>query len=156
MGELVDRSSMSDASGVPESGDTPAPELRLLDALFRLSKTVLSDARTHVVAAADLDLADFLVLRSIQFGVDTPGDLVRDLGLNPAVVSRAITKLANAGYVDRRIDPKDSRRSRIDLTEEGARTNAAIAARVRPGLAQRLDRLDPDRVRILLETLEML
>ncbi|MFJ4658865.1 MarR family winged helix-turn-helix transcriptional regulator [Nocardia sp. NPDC088792] len=138
------------------SDPTPASELRLLDALFRLSKTVLADARTHVVAAADLDLADFLVLRSIELGVDTPGDLVRDLGLNPAVVSRALTKLAKAGFVDRSIDPEDSRRSRVALTAEGARTNASIAARVRPGLAQRLDRLDPDRVRILLETLEML
>jgi|GEM_PF-3510045 len=156
MGEHVDQSSMLDASRAPELSDTPTPELRLLDALFRLSKTMLSDARTHVVAAADLDLADFLVLRSIQFGVGTPGDLVRDLGLNPAVISRAITKLAKAGYVDRRIDSEDSRRSHIDLTEEGERTNAAIAARVRPGLAQRLGRLDPDRVRILLETLEML
>jgi DNA-binding MarR family transcriptional regulator len=134
----------------------PTPELRLLDALFRLSKSVLADARTHVAAAADLDLADFLTLRTIEFGVDTPGGLVQDLGLNPAVVSRALTRLARAGLVDRRIDPDDSRRSRVALTEEGTRTNAAIAARIRPGLARRLEQLDPDRVRILLDSLEQL
>jgi DNA-binding MarR family transcriptional regulator len=136
------------------SDPAAAPELRLLDALFRLSKSVLADARTHVASAADLDLADFLTLRTIEFGVDTPGGLVRDLGLNPAVVSRALTKLAKAGLVDRRIDPEDSRRSRVELTEAGVRATAAIAARIRPGLAQRLGRLDPDRVQILLESLE--
>jgi DNA-binding MarR family transcriptional regulator len=138
------------------SDPSPAPELRLLDALFRLNKSVLADARTHVGAAADLDLADFLTLRTIDIGVDTPGGLVRDLGLNPAAVSRALTKLARAGLIERRIDPDDSRRSRVELTKRGRRTTAAIAARIRPGLAQRLQRLEPNRIETLLESLETL
>ena len=138
------------------SDPSPAPELRLLDALFRLNKSVLADARTHVGAAADLDLADFLTLRTIDIGVDTPGGLVRDLGLNPAAVSRALTKLARAGLIERRIDPDDFRRSRVELTKRGRRTTAAIAARIRPGLAQRLQRLEPNRIETLLESLETL
>jgi DNA-binding MarR family transcriptional regulator len=138
------------------SDPSPAPELRLLDALFRLNKSVLADARTHVAAAADLDLADFLTLRTIEIGVDTPGGLVRDLGLHPAAVSRALTKLTRAGLIERRIDPDDSRRSRVELTKRGRRTTAAIAARIRPGLAQRLQRLEPDRIETLLESLETL
>ncbi|MDT5126761.1 MAG: hypothetical protein QOH54_2405 [Mycobacterium sp.] len=138
------------------SDSQPAPELRLLDAVFRLNKSVLADARTHVAAAADLDLADFLTLRTIELGVDTPGGLIRDLGLNPAVVSRALTKLTRAGLIERRIDSTDSRRSRVDLTEAGARTTAAIGARIRPGLAKRLQQLDPDRIETFLESLETL
>ena len=132
------------------------PELRLLDALFRLNKSVLADARTHVAAAADLDLADFLTLRTIELGVDTPGGLVGDLGLNPAVVSRALTRLTRAGLIERRIDTDDSRRSRVELTEAGTRTTAAIGARIAPRLAERLRRLDPDRVAALLDSLETL
>jgi DNA-binding MarR family transcriptional regulator len=138
------------------SDPSAAPELRLLDALFRLNKSVLADARTHVAAAADLDLADFLVLRTVELGVDTPGGLIRDLGLNPAVVSRALTKLTKAGLIERRIDSADSRRSRVDLTTKGTRTTAAIAARMRPGLARRLEHLDPDQVQALVEGLEAL
>ena len=138
------------------SDSQPAPELRLFDAVFRLNKSVLADARTHVAAAADLDLADFLTLRTIELGVDTPGGLIRDLGLNPAVVSRALTKLTRAGLIERRIDSTDSRRSRVDLTEAGARTTAAIGARIRPGLAKRLQQLDPDRIETFLESLETL
>jgi DNA-binding MarR family transcriptional regulator len=138
------------------SDTATAPELRLLDALFRLNKSVLADVRTHVAAAADLDLADFLALRTIELGVDTPGGLVQDLGLNPAVVSRALTKLHRAGLIERRIDRDDSRRSRVTLTGDGARTTAAIAARIRPCLAQRLRRLHPERIQALLESLETL
>ena len=137
------------------SDPSPAPELRLLDVLFRLNKSV-ADARTHVAAAADLDLADFLTLRTIDIGVDTPGGLVRDLGLNPAAVSRALTKLTRAGLIERRIDPDDFRRSRVELTKRGRRTTAAIAARIRPGLTQRLQRLEPNRIETLLESLETL
>ncbi|WP_329065161.1 MarR family winged helix-turn-helix transcriptional regulator [Amycolatopsis sp. NBC_01480] len=134
----------------------PAPELRLLDAVFRLQKSALADARAHVAEAADLDLADFFLLRTIVLGVDTPGGLVSDLGLNPAVVSRALTRLVKAGLIERRIDPEDSRRSRVTLTAEGERTTAAIAARVRPGLARRLEKLAPDQVESFLEALEAL
>jgi DNA-binding MarR family transcriptional regulator len=134
----------------------PAPELRLLDAVFRLQKSALADARTHVAEAADLDLTDFFLLRTIVLGIDTPGGLVSDLGLNPAVVSRALTRLVKAGLIERRIDPVDSRRSRVTLTGEGERTTAAIAARVRPGLARRLRKLAPEQVESFLDALETL
>lgn len=133
-----------------------ATELQLFDALFRLNKFVLADVRTHIASAADLDLGDFLTLRSIELGVDTPGGLARDLGFNPAVVSRALTKLVKAGLIERRIDADDSRRSRVELTEEGLRTSAAIGAQIRPGLAQRLKRLNAQQIRTLLECFEIL
>jgi DNA-binding MarR family transcriptional regulator len=136
--------------------DTNPPELRLLDALFRLNKSVLADVRIHVAAAGDLDLVDFLALRTIELGIDTPGDLARDLGLNPAVISRTLTKLTHARMIQRHIDVADSRRSRITLTSKGAQTIAAIAARVRPGLAARLNGLAAKEVSQLLDTLERL
>lgn len=138
------------------SSPRAATELRVFDALFRLNKFVLADVRTHITATADLDLADFLTLRSVELGIDTPGGLTRDLGFNPAVISRALTKLAKAGLVDRRIDSEDSRRSRVQLTAEGQRTTAAIGARIQPGLARRLQRLSPHQIHTLLECFEIL
>jgi DNA-binding MarR family transcriptional regulator len=149
---------MSTVAGcyTPVVGDTTPPELRLLDALFRLNKSVLADARIHVAAAADLDLVDFLALRTIELGIDTPGGLARDLGLNPAVISRTLTKLTHAGMIERHIDAEDSRRSRVTLTTTGAEANAAIAARVRPRLAERLNGLAPKEAARLLDILERL
>ncbi|MGH7292857.1 MAG: hypothetical protein ACREJT_16680, partial [Myxococcota bacterium] len=65
-----------------------------------------------------------------------------------------MTKLTKAGLIGRRIDRDDLRRSRVDLTKKGARITAVIAARIRPGLAQRLEHLDPERVQAVLECLE--
>ncbi|MGF0308956.1 MarR family winged helix-turn-helix transcriptional regulator [Rhodococcus sp. IEGM1428] len=136
--------------------DTDAPELQLLDALYRLNKLVLTDARVHVSAVAHLDLVDFLVLRTVKVGIDTPGDLVVDLGLNPSMLSRSLSKLADAGLVIREIDSADSRRSRIRLTDDGVRTTADIGGRMRPSLSRRLQLLPPDRIRVLLDSLEIL
>ncbi|KQY09273.1 hypothetical protein ASD37_02085 [Mycobacterium sp. Root135] len=136
--------------------NTDAPELQLLDALYRLNKLVVADARVHVVATAHLDLVDFLVLRTVKLGVDTPSDLVSDLGLNPSVLSRALSKLADSGLVTREIDLADSRRSRIRLTDNGVKTTDDIGERLRPSLARRLRLLSPDQTRILLESLEIL
>jgi DNA-binding MarR family transcriptional regulator len=99
---------------------------------------------------------DFLVLRTVKLGVDTPSDLVSDLGLNPSVLSRSLSKLADAGLVTREIDLADSRRSRIRLTDNGVQTTDDIGERLRPSLAQRLGLLTPDQTRILLESLEIL
>ncbi|KAA0096061.1 MarR family transcriptional regulator [Mycolicibacterium sp. P1-18] len=136
--------------------DTDAPELRLLDGLYRLNKLVVADARVHVAATAHLDLVDFLVLRTVKLGVDTPSDLVSDLGLNPSVLSRSLSKLADSGLVTRQIELTDSRRSRIRLTDNGVQTTDDIGARLQPSLAQRLRLLTPDQTRILLESLEIL
>jgi inosine-uridine nucleoside N-ribohydrolase len=56
--------------------------------------------------------------------------------------------------IQRHIDGEDSRRSRITLTAMGAQTNVAIAARVRPGLAERLNGLEAKEVGRLLDILE--
>jgi hypothetical protein len=63
---------------------------------------------------------------------------------------------AMAVSIQRHIDVADSRRSRITLTSKGAQTIAAIAARVRPGLAARLNGLAAKEVGQLLDTLERL
>jgi hypothetical protein len=46
--------------------------------------------------------------------------------------------------------------TRVELTEEGMRTTAAIAARIQPGLAKRLGRLDQHRIEVLLASFETL
>jgi DNA-binding MarR family transcriptional regulator len=133
-----------------------AVEMRLLDALYRLNKSVLGAARTHVAAVSKLDLVDFLILRSIELGIDGPGDLVRDLGLHASVISRAVTKLAKAGLLTRAVDPADSRRSYLTLTPAAEVAISEVEDRVRPMLHDRLERLTSDQVATLLECFDIL
>ena len=136
--------------------DQRAVEMRLLDALYRLNKSVLGAARTHVAAVAKLDLVDFLILRSIELGVDGPGDLVRDLGLHASVVSRAVTKLAKAGLVVRTVDAVDSRRSYLTLTPAAEVAISEVEGRVQPMLHDRLGRLTAQQITTLLECFDIL
>lgn len=133
-----------------------APELQLLDGLFRLNRSILADVRAHISAAGELDLADFVTLRTIEGGADSPGDLARGLGLNPSVLSRSLTKLVKAGLVIREIDAGDSRRSRLKLTEAGSAATAQLTNCVRPYLAERLERLQPERIADLLDCFTIL
>jgi DNA-binding MarR family transcriptional regulator len=105
---------------------------------------------------AKLDLVDFLILRSIELGVDGPGDLVRDLGLHASVVSRAVTKLAKAGLVVRAVDPADSRRSYLTLTPAAEVAISEVEGRVQPMLHDRLGRLTSQQIATLLECFDIL
>lgn len=136
--------------------DDRAVEMRLLDALYRLNKSVLGAARTHVAAVAKLDLVDFLILRSIELGIDGPGELVRDLGLHASVVSRAVTKLARAGLLVRAVDPSDSRRSTLTLTPAAEVAVSDVEGRVGPMLRDRLGRLTSHQINTLLECFDIL
>src|SRR5262245_17262840 len=46
-------------------------------------------------------------------------ELTRRLGVEPASVSKAIDRMENAGFIQRRADPDDARTNRIFLTEMG-------------------------------------
>jgi DNA-binding MarR family transcriptional regulator len=109
-----------------------------------------------VAAVAKLDLVDFLILRSIELGIDGPGDLVRDLGLHASVVSRAVTKLAKAGLIVRAIDPADSRRSYLTLTSAAEDAISEVEGRVRPMLHDRLGRLTAHQITTLMECFDIL
>ena len=117
--------------------------LEVIDLIYRLSRSLVNDIQGHVGAAAGLEMAEFALLRAVVGGTTSPSGLARDLRVHPAVISRTITRLVKAGLIERRLDPGDSRRVALALTDRGRATTDAIAARIRPSLRERLDAL-PD------------
>lgn len=67
------------------------------------------------------------------------GDLTRRLGLSKPTTSRHVTRLAEAGLVDSRPDPRDVRAVIITLTPPGAAEVGRLRAVRRARLAQVLD-----------------
>ncbi|MDP9455199.1 MAG: MarR family transcriptional regulator [Actinomycetota bacterium] len=49
----------------------------------------------------------------------TQSELVERLGVEPATVSKVLSRMEGAGLVARRRDPRDARSSRVYLTERG-------------------------------------
>lgn len=135
-------------------GDAEA--LELLDLLYRLSRSVIGDARRSTVDTAGLEMPEFVLLRAVVAGTTSPGELARELDSHPAAISRTVTQLVKAGLLERLPTADDSRRFTLALTTEGRKTTDAIAASVRPAIRERLTALTPQERADLLATLRVL
>ena len=99
---------------------------RMTAALARLVRTV-KHLSTRVAADLYGDLPSFgwaLLLPLEQHGAQRCSALAAQAGVDVSVVSRQVSALERAGYVERRPDPLDGRASLISLSAAGA---AALA-----------------------------
>ena len=61
----------------------------------------------------------------------THSELAAQLHIRPATVSRMVQRMEQAGFVERRPDPKDQRVSRVYLTREGVKIRTALQRAIR-------------------------
>ncbi len=93
---------------------------------FHLLREVLLTYRQmlrQLTAEMGLSGAQFEVLREMALagGRSTVSALSRELGVDPAAVSRLVAGLQRSGLVSRVKDERDGRRQPVVLTEEGRR-----------------------------------
>jgi DNA-binding MarR family transcriptional regulator len=75
----------------------------------------------------EVDRAGYLALRMLEaMGPVSTKALARALNLDASTVTRQISALENAGFVERCPDPSDGRSSTIVLTDDGHRTMAGV------------------------------
>jgi DNA-binding MarR family transcriptional regulator len=72
-----------------------------------------------------ITVSDYLVLALMRRGRSSPVELCRVLGRTAGGMSLTLDRLATAGWVDRRPDPRDRRRIIVELTAAG-RTKAEV------------------------------
>lgn len=73
-------------------------------------------------------------------------DLARDLGIDPAQLSRTLKRLADADLLVRIADPHDARRSATALTEQGRAVLAPLEAEQKRRVAESIAGLSPEAV----------
>lgn len=89
---------------------------------------------TELVGALDRRILDSphsltesrLLFEIAHADVSTAADLARDLRLDPAYLSRALRKLADAKLIERRPSPTDGRAAALRLTRQGQRAFDAL------------------------------
>lgn len=97
------------------------------------------------------------VLSSVaRLGPLRAGDLAEVEGLNPTLLSRVIGKLADAGFVRKKVDPKDARAWLIEITPSGAKEHQRIRAERGRLLRVGLESLPPHEAQHLREALPAL
>ena len=113
---------------------------------LRVSATRLA-RRLRQESSAGLTPSQLSALTSVELqGPLTLGRLAEHERVAPPSVTKVVTKLEEAGFVERRLDERDRRVAWLSITAAGADRLAQIRQRKTEWLAARLDALD-DRER---------
>ncbi|KQR04488.1 MarR family winged helix-turn-helix transcriptional regulator [Deinococcus sp. Leaf326] len=139
--------------------DSPLPQ----DELYGLVRLTLRLARHFrqrldepLEQAVGLNTGEVLVLSAIMDGCDTPSAVARRQSLPAPTVTRMVTKLADAGLVQRVTDPSDLRRQRLQLTAQGEATRLKTRESAQGIVQDNFGTLDPAQVSAALAALDTL
>ena len=120
--------------------DTCAREL--LEVMPLVMHDLRQTMRSH--SAPDLRVPE---LRSLAFLRHNPGsnltDLAEYIGVSLPSMSKLVDTLTYRGYIDRKPDPGDRRRVRLELTEAGQSVLSSAREAVKGAFAKRLAQLGP-------------
>ena len=126
---------------VPTSTDSAAIASRLRVSATRLARQLRQES------SSGLSPSQVSALTSVErHGPLTLGRLAEHERVAPPSVTKVVTKLEEAGFVERRLDERDRRVAWLSITAAGADRLAQIHQRKTEWLAARLDALD-DRER---------
>jgi DNA-binding MarR family transcriptional regulator len=112
----------------------------------------------RLTAETGLSGAQFEVMREMALadGRSTVSALSRELGVDPAAVSRLVANLQEAGYLSRQSDERDRRRQPVVLTEQGRGLMVAFHEKVHECELALAAALDPASVEIATRVLNSL
>ena len=98
---------------------------------------------------------DFAI-RSIDAGADTASELGRQLGVSKQAAAKTMAFLEERGYITAEVDPRDSRRRRFTVTNEGhalLRTGEQVFDELREQWAERIGAEELERLEEALSDL---
>ncbi|MHB1584840.1 MAG: MarR family winged helix-turn-helix transcriptional regulator [Acidimicrobiales bacterium] len=87
--------------------------------------------RLAAAGFGDLPQPGVWALMAIAGGAGDPGRLTARMGVSKQAVSKLVDRLVAAGYVERRPNPSDRRRTDLALSADGRRAVRVIATAVR-------------------------
>ncbi len=119
----------------------------------------LADAATAQLALRGHEkirpVHDFAI-RTIDAGADTASELARQLGVSKQAAAKTLAFLEERGYISAETDPRDSRRRRFAVTDEGhglLRTGEQVFDELRDQWAKRIGAEELERLELALSDL---
>ena len=127
-----------------------------LAARLRLGVTRLA-RRLRQETGGDITPSQLAALSTIERHQPmTVGDLSAHERVQPPTMTRVVSALVEAGFVAREPDTADRRIAWLRLTPEGARFLARGRTRKEAFLAKRLGRIEPERLAVLEQAVDLL
>lgn len=107
------------------------------DAVLTVTSQLVDAVRTAVVTSLDgtISLTQFEVMIALRdLGPMKLSELADHLGVNPSTSTRMVSRLVDAGMVDRHVNPAIRREVVLEVTDAGAATLRTVALRRRSRL----------------------
>lgn len=134
----------------PEQGDL-ATAYRLQLAVTRLARLLRSEVQVTLTPSQASALGTIAASGPI-----TLGDLAERERVAPPSVTRMVSRLEQAGYVQRSTDPSDGRVCRVSVTDAAEEMIAEARGRKADWLLQRMQDLSGSEKRALLDAVEVM
>jgi DNA-binding MarR family transcriptional regulator len=107
------------------SGDVAAAE-RALERLFRLTANRRMQSKQTAAVGADVTRAGYALMRCLERGELSLGDLARDCAMDPAAAGRQVKLLEDDGLLARESSADDARVTVVRLTADGRKVYRRI------------------------------
>jgi DNA-binding MarR family transcriptional regulator len=107
------------------SGDVAAAE-RALERLFRLTANRRMQPKQTAAVGADVTRAGYALLRCLEDGPSTLGDLARACAMDPAATGRQVKLLEDEGLLVRAPSADDARVTVVRMTSDGRKVYRRI------------------------------
>lgn len=111
--------------------------LQLARDALRLARALERGLDGALGSDVPFDGQEYLLLRLVQLGHETPSELARELNAPAANVSRALQRLEGLELLERSVDPSDHRRALLRLTPAGEASVDYARERVMAWLQER-------------------
>lgn len=118
---------------------------RLMESVQAIARRFALSERSDV-ACCGITVSQAATLDALRVsGPIRQGELGRRLGITPSTLTRNLTRLLDAGLVERLADPEDARASRIRLSRAGTRAVEEVRRQEQVFAQDVLERLPADR-----------
>lgn len=107
---------MTELTGSPRLGSEVTVFLRNM---YSLNLSIGQQLSPILNQRHGIDLRLHFILHAIDQGRVHPGAIAQSMGLPNSLITKHLDQLGHMGMLERAIDPADSRRIRVRLTEKG-------------------------------------
>ena len=116
-----------------------------LHSMHGLNMSIVQELSPVLEQQQGIDLRLYYILHAIDSGAVHPGAIAQEMKLPNSLVTKHLDQLAQKSFLERSIDPQDSRRIRISLTERGRTVMKCADSVLSQMVGRRLAAIPDDR-----------
>jgi len=121
--------------------------------MYSLNLSIVQHLTPMLERQQGIDLRLYFILHVVDQGKVYPGAIAQAMGLPYSLVTKHLDQLAQKGLLERSIDPEDSRRVRVRLTDKGLEVMKGSDAILAEQVGERLGKIPAEQRANFLATL---